>query len=228
MTYGPWLKARIEGRQLHPEPFVLQQEPVPAGTPIDVLALLVDWVTVFQPCLFRREAIERAGPFRTDLAIGEDIELLYRVLHGGTVARHVPETLLLYRVHPENQLSERGFAGTTRGLAALWTVLEQHADARADLDRATRRKFRRKLFDISYDMRKFDPAGAEALTTHGSLHDRSMRPLYRIVTKGRARLRGMIAGTRYGPTLSPGSLRDSQRALIAELGYALSGADTAG
>ncbi len=221
MTYGPWLKARFEDRHLHPEPVVLQQRPVPGNRPMDVLALLVDWVTVFQPCLFRREAIEQAGPFRTDLQIGEDIELMYRLLHGGTTARHVPETLVLYRVHPENQLSERGFEQTTRGLAELWAVLRQHADARCDLGPAARRAFRRKLLDVSRDLEKVDRDAAAAFAAQASFLDRAIRPFNWAAAKGREKLRSWTIGNRYAAALSPGPLRDDQRVLVAELGYAL-------
>ena len=97
MTYGPWLKTRIEARQLIPEPFVIQQGPVVSSRSLDTLVLSLDWMTVLQPCLFRRDLVERVGPYRTDLAPSEDMELLYRITAAATAPVHVASSLLLYQ-----------------------------------------------------------------------------------------------------------------------------------
>ena len=67
-TYGPWLKTRFTGRELHHEPMVLQQGAIAASAPLDRLMLLVDWVTLLQCCFLRRELIDRAGPFGATLS----------------------------------------------------------------------------------------------------------------------------------------------------------------
>src|SRR3569833_710058 len=63
MAYGPWLRTRVDGNTLTPDPAALQQAPVRPGTPIDQLVLSGRWVTVFQPCLFCRDLVVCAGFF---------------------------------------------------------------------------------------------------------------------------------------------------------------------
>ncbi len=89
MTYGPWLKTRFDGTRLDPEPVALQQAPVPG--PMDLLVLAMKWVTVFQPCFFRRSLIEQIGPYRADLKPSEDTELLYRILAAARAPVHTPD-----------------------------------------------------------------------------------------------------------------------------------------
>lgn len=79
MAYGPWLKTAFAGTVLTPDGQVIQHGPIPATRPMDRLVLAGRWVTVFQPCLFRRTLIEAAGPYRTDLKPSEDTEMLYRL-----------------------------------------------------------------------------------------------------------------------------------------------------
>lgn len=219
MTYGPWLKARFDGRELDPEPVVLQQGPVPADR-LDLLALLVDWVTVLQPCLFRREVLERAGPFRTDLKPSEDTELLYRLALAARAPAHVPEMLVLYRVH-EGGVSQHNVERAVRDRANLWAILQQHADRRADLDRATRRYFQRKKYEVAREVEAYDPVAAAALAADVGAFDRRTTPGRLLARTIRSRLRHRLLRDPYPAPMAAGPLRPDQEQAIHQLGYAL-------
>jgi hypothetical protein len=221
MTYGPWLKTRIAGDTLDPEPFVLQQGPIRSSRPLDVLALLVEWVTLFQACLFRRELIERAGPFRGDLKPSEDTEMLYRVTRAAAAPVHVGGMLLLYRVHPNEQVSARDLGGRLIDRARLWGVLESHLAERGGVSAEDRREFRRKKLDVACDVRPFDPAGAKALSAGVPPLDRATRRLRQLARRGIARWRVETTGNPYPPVFAAAALTAEQRALISAMGYRL-------
>ncbi|MGE3689833.1 MAG: glycosyltransferase family 2 protein [Novosphingobium sp.] len=221
MVYGPWLKTRFNGTRLDPEPFVLQQGPIASTRPNDVLALMVDWVTVFQPCLFRRELIERAGPYRADLKPSEDTELLYRIMAAARAPAHVAEALVLYRVHPENQVSEQNLGRRLIDRANLWSVLEQHAKARDDLDATFWRRFRRRKYEVAVEVREYDAARAEALESDVGVADRMLHPLRQFARRVRMRLQVMATGNPYPRTLSAAPISPGQREQVRLLGYEL-------
>jgi glycosyltransferase involved in cell wall biosynthesis len=112
-AYSPWLQAELrDGLALYREP-ALQQRPLPSNYP-PLYYFVRSWVTTFQPCLFRREILEKVGPFSEDLKPSEDSELLFRMLLAGAKFVHVPDTLVLYRLHPSNQISGSALGSSTR------------------------------------------------------------------------------------------------------------------
>jgi glycosyltransferase involved in cell wall biosynthesis len=117
VAYSPWLQAELcDGIALYREP-ALQQRPLPSNHPPEYF-FVRSWVTTFQPCLFRREILEKAGPFSKELKPSEDSELLLRILLAGAKLVHVPDTLVLYRLHPSNQISGSALRSSIR--AADW------------------------------------------------------------------------------------------------------------
>jgi glycosyltransferase involved in cell wall biosynthesis len=117
VAYSPWLQAELrDGLAMYREP-PLQQRPLPSNHPPEYF-FVRSWVTTFQPCLFRREILEKAGPFSEELKPSEDSELLLRILLAGAKLVHVPDTLVLYRLHPSNQISGSALRSSTR--AADW------------------------------------------------------------------------------------------------------------
>jgi hypothetical protein len=223
VTYAPWLKVRIDGRALDPEPMVLQQHAVPAGLRLDVLALLVEWVALFQACFVRRDVMLRAGPYRCDLKPSEDTELLYRVMAQARMPVHVDQALLLYRVHPETQISGQDLPTRIVDRGRLWGVLQQHLASRSDLDAATRRTFRRKKHDVAGDVRPHDPSIAADLAADATIIDRALRPARHLAHRVSARWRVARSGDPYPPVFAAGPLTLRQRQQIHLLGYALPG-----
>ena len=221
MTYAPWLKTRIEGRLLYPEPLVMQQGPVPSRLPLDILALLVEWVTVLQPCLISRELMTRAGPYRRDLKPSEDTELLYRLSAASRQVAYVPETLILYRVHPEHQVSEQNLAKRLVDRAHLWSVLREHLAARGDVGWRERRLFRIKSYFVGLEAAAHDPAKAQSLIRAARWHDRCAYALSHLGNRLLARLGRKAPSDFDNPNMVAAPLRARQRALIAEMGYTL-------
>jgi glycosyltransferase involved in cell wall biosynthesis len=227
MTYGPWLKTGIQGRTLTPEAAVIQQGPVPPRYSFRDLLMLMDWGTVFQPCLFRREAIERAGPYRCDLTNWEDNDLLYRIAGVAGTPVHVAASIALYRVHPEDQLTRRPSNRRTLDHARLAAIFDGTLASRTDAASALRRAFRRRKVDIAREARLHDPLLADALVADVSKLDYAAARLLPLVRRVRTRLGAAISASAstsastYPPTYAPAPLREDQRREIARLGYIL-------
>lgn len=64
--------------------------------------------------LFRTEVLQQVGPFRTDIGLAADRELLLRLLANGTVGVDVTEPVYFYRVHDGSHTIARDLAGRTR------------------------------------------------------------------------------------------------------------------
>src|SRR5262249_17925232 len=153
--------------------------------------LLLSWVTVLQPCLFRRSLIEEAGPYRTDLKPSEDTEMLYRITRAARAMMHTPESILLYRVHPENQVSEQNLARRMIDQANLWELLQRHANERDDIDWWAGVLFRMKKVHVAHQVRAYDSARAETMEADVHLAYMLARPLYYFVERVRCKLRFM-------------------------------------
>lgn len=221
IVHGPWLKARFAGTVIAPEPVVLQQGPVPAQPGMDQLVLGTGWVTVFQPCLFRRSVIEAAGPYRTDLAPSEDTEMLYRLLRQARRVTHTPETIVLYRVHPENQISEAQPVKRLVDWARLQQTLQVHAQARTDLAPTTVAALRFACTQAALEVYPYDPALAAALVPGISATPPLGHRLERLRRRVATRLRRVTTGSTYGSAFCVAPLSTIQREQIALMGYTI-------
>lgn len=221
VVYGPWLKTRFDGQQLTPEPVALQQGPVPPSRPLDVHTLMVTWVTVFQPCLFRRSVLDAVGPYRLDLAPSEDIELMSRITRHTARFVHSGETILLYRVHPENQISEQNQRKVVLDRANVWTLFRSAIDARPDISPWHRALFNVKKLEIAREVAGIDAQRAAELAEGSSTAHHLARPLHAFYQRAIGRLRVMQHGHGYSPAQAAGSLTEGQKQQIALLGYQL-------
>jgi glycosyltransferase involved in cell wall biosynthesis len=221
MAYGPWLRTRFDGDALTPDPAALQQAPVRPGTPIDQLVLSGRWVTVFQPCLFRRALIERAGPYRVDLKPSEDTEMLYRLTRSARGIVHTPESVVLYRVHPEHQISMTNAPKRMLDQASLWSVFQQHLAERSDVSWPTRLRFAQRLVQASRDVRPYEAALSRDLAQQAGGFARAAKPVLDLADRVAARYRLMTTGLRDLADLRAGPVSAVQREEIARLGYNL-------
>jgi len=221
MAYGPWLRTRFDGDGLVPDPAVLQQAPVRPGTPIDQLVMSGRWVTVFQPCLFRRDLIERVGPYRTDLKPSEDTEMLYRLTRAAHGIVHTPEPVLLYRVHPEHQISTTNTAKRMLDQANLWSVFDRHLAERNDVAWRTRLRIGQRLTQAARDVRPFDATMSNDLYANAGLFARAAKPVLDLADRLAARRRFMTTGLRDFADLRAGPVTAGQREEIGRLGYRL-------
>jgi len=221
IVYGPWQRTRFEGNMLRPEPVVVQQGPMRGTCSFDKMVLTGRWLTVFQPCLFRRATLEAAGPYRTDLKTAEDIELLYRLMRQTTRISHVEDTLVLYRVHPENQLSEGDGKQRAIDFARLWITFQQYIDARDDLGWSDRAAVRSGKLKAAREALSHAPDIAAALVSDCSSADRLFAKVRALGDRVSAKLRFHTAGHRYKPEFAVGRLTERQREQITLMGYAI-------
>ena len=218
VAYSPWLQAELfDGLALYREP-ALQQRPLPSNHRPEYY-FVRSWVTTFQPCLFRREILEKAGPFSAELKPSEDSELLLRILLAGAKLVHVPETLVLYRLHPSNQISGSALRSSAR--AADWFkytsrimgLIEQRPERFSWWDRHIWRQevafakyqlYRSAFCELDNNKRKRWRLKSEVMAT--------CRTAWRSLKR---RLRGSAFSEFYGV----GPLTDPQIELLRQIGY---------
>jgi len=218
LVYGPWLWVEFAGARLKSNGLAHQQGPLPGDLPMDQ-RVLGGWVTVFQPCLFRRSLVEAAGPYRTDLKPSEDTELLYRLSYGARKIVHTPEMLVLYRVHPEGQISTRNLSERLIDQANLWDVLDAHTAARTDLADSVKRTARLRKLDIGVELARIDATRSRALRRSATRFERVTRPIRKLGERAAAWRRFHNTGSRLSRLYSPGPLTALQREQVALLGY---------
>jgi len=221
IVYGPWLRVRFDGRRAYPERVVVQQRPVSGKHALDTLVLCGDWLTVFQPCLFRRTILDAAGPYRTELHTAEDIELLYRLTRLTSRIAHAADSLILYRVHPENQLSQQNIARRAVDFARLWSIFERFAKERDDLAPAQRRSLRYRKLAAAAEVRPYAPEFAEMLEADCKPADHWRFRARALWASLAARVRLRIEGHNYYHALGAGRVSAAQRDQIAQMGYLL-------
>lgn len=211
IVYTPWVQARLAEGRAHVAELPLQQRALPEGrSPLSWF--LHGWVIVFQCCMIRRSLLDRVGPYRTELIVGEDAELLFRMLLAGARIVHAPEALVLYRLHFGAQLSRGGIADERR--AADWlrhaeiieAALEEAEGAVAPGDLACWRQ-------VTRDARVELACAGGARQADLSFRTRAL------LRRWRSGLRRRVHGSSQPRPFQAGPLDDSQRALIHAIGY---------
>lgn len=218
-AYSPWLQARLEeGQARHADP-VIQQHPLPPGRSA-MACYLRGWVIVFQCCLFRRSLLDAAGAYREDLMPSEDSELLFRILKTGAKPVHVPEALVLYRLHGGEQISRGGMARQRR--ARDWdhyvSVVAGQLGEVAGLGPGDRRQWRWRQHEAAQGLRDagIEPESAVALGLPSLLGWHG----HRLANRIRAGLARRVGGSSFAAAYGPGPLDPRQTALLTEIGYA--------
>jgi glycosyltransferase involved in cell wall biosynthesis len=218
VAYSPWLQAELrDGLALYREP-ALQQRSLPSNHPAEYF-FVRSWVTTLQPCLFRREILQKAGPFSEDLKPSEDSELLFRILLAGAKLVHVPDTLVLYRLHPLNQISGSALSSSTR--AADWfnytlRIMSLMEESPGRFSWWDRRIWRQEVAFAKYQLDRSAGFDLEAgkQKQRGGLE--TATAMCRTAWRGfKHRLRGSAFSEFYGI----GPLTDLQIKLLRETGY---------
>ena len=207
-AYSPWLQARLEdGRALHAEP-VLQQRALPANRS-PAAWYLRGWVIVFQSCLFRRGLLDAVGPYREDLMPTEDSELLWRILRSGARPVHVPDALLLYRLHGGYQISQGGMDGGKR--AADWlryvAAVSERLDGAPGVMATDLRQWRRRA---ALAERAVEGADERSLVERAS----------HLLDETADRVARKFAGSSWPTPFQAAPLTAGQAGLVQEIGYA--------
>jgi glycosyltransferase involved in cell wall biosynthesis len=113
IAFSPWAHIFIRDQQVTLQTCILQQSLPPASVSLKGW-LLRGWFTVFQSLLFRRSFLLGAARYETDVRYGEDMEFLFRLLAGSPRVVFVANTLTLYRLNSDNNLSQDGGASQNR------------------------------------------------------------------------------------------------------------------
>ena len=101
-AYCPWVRAKIEEETICFSGPVMQGAALPNWKPM-LEWQLGSWCLVFQNCLFRREILQKAGQYRTDLMTSEDGEYLVRILLNRAVPVYTASCVVFYRIDGEGQ-----------------------------------------------------------------------------------------------------------------------------
>lgn len=219
VAYGPWIKTQLEDDSCVTQPVVIQQQPLPEQPGLsDWVAR--GWVTVFQPCLFRRDLIDSLGGYREDLKPTEDSELLFRIGKSGARLVHTPETLVVYRVHPEGQVSVANESDRTRDWLKYLSVIQGHIAEDPEIRELTRRSFEFQILDATtYIASKSDSACEPEILSRVPW---STRVAHSVAKPGRrvlSKLRRKRYGDNYMPALGVERVNENHKRLIHELGY---------
>jgi glycosyltransferase involved in cell wall biosynthesis len=225
IAFSPWVKVRIEGKQVTLENQVLQQRMPPVRLELPCWWLR-GWSTVFQSLLFRRSFLDRVGLYRTDLLIGEDGELFFRALTHSSKLVFSDQALTLYRLHETNKLTQD--QGTSQDRRVIdWArslrYMIECADAcKLKIDGMTRLLLRAELKKQLRYLRAISKPPADLVdflagqvaTLPGPLLDGL---LFGIRLAEHIRLR--TKGSRWMSAYQAAPLTGSQRALLNELGF---------
>lgn len=210
-AYAPWLQVRIGESCATYAGRVLQQHPFPRYRPAAAW-FVRNWFTLLPACLFRRAVLLRAGPFREDLRVAEDMELLARVLVGEAEPAHCPDGLFLYRQHKEDQISRTATDWHRRAndWAEFLALVETSMAPVLGGDDLRYLKHRQR--DAEHEL--FDAGGPKATAK------RQFRwRLARETTRIGASLARRAGGSGYAAAFGEGALTKAQAAGIAALGY---------
>jgi glycosyltransferase involved in cell wall biosynthesis len=216
VAYGPWLKAIFENGKVKGEPLVLQQRPVPIRYDLQSLVLRTVWMPVLQSTLMRSSLVNSAGPFRTDLRTGEDLEFFARALARLPIMVHDTQSLLVYRLHP-GQITGPNSESIGVERVQLLEVLQLHADA-ADLS-----PWQRYLFRLRRLQRERE-AGVSKHTS--SLFLRASSVGAEAWSQCVPRLKVRLGASPYGPHFQAGPIDQMQGELIQQLNALTASAST--
>ena len=217
-VYGPWLQARlVDGVAEYAEPPLQQRQLPPSRSALSWY--LQGWVTVFQTCLFRRTALERVGPYREDLTIAEDGELLFRILARCGEPVHVPEALVLYRLHAGSQISRGGIAAEhrARDWAHYLGIVGRQLDGVQGIGRRDRQLWKWRQREAAAELKALVP-GAPA-PPELPLFGRIAGALAKRIRRWRAGASRRLGGSSFPTPYQAGELTHGQQARLAAIGF---------
>ena len=220
MAYGPWIKTTFQERRIRLAPVALQQRALPAIPRMDRWVMR-GWVTTFQPCLLRRSLVEKMGSYRVDLKPSEDSEFLFRIGKSGATLVHTPETLMLYRVHPEGQISVANEQQRAIDWAKFLVAVDEQVENRDELDALTRFEF--DLQRIAASAALNGPSETLSLESASRIRwqTRAIEPAVRLARRFVSKFRTARFGGNYGAPFQVGPPTLFQRQLISRMGYSI-------
>jgi hypothetical protein len=228
IAYGPWIKLSFDGQRVIPENHVLQSRPVPSDKSL-LHWFLTNWSIVFQTCLFRRTFLLETGRYRTDMFLAEDLEYFTRILLKEPKIIFTPESLMLYRLHTINKLTESGTKDEkkTRDRARHLAMARRHCQQAGIADDPTaswhfRIKAWRCLQELNGSGEDIPELREELMASlDPKLPDGAYR-LGEILIQLSGGMRQRLIGSRWTRPYQASKIHDHQVRLIEELGFTLS------
>ena len=152
------------------------------------------------------------------------MELLFRVLKAGGRGVHVPDVLVLYRLHESGQITGAGMSQVKRAtdwLRCVEVVASQLEGEGEPVGRLDALRWRALVWAAHRQsgLIRNDKASAEGFDTRFGLLESALFWVMGCTKRFRAGLRARVAGTRFPPFYKPGVLTSVQEGLIREIGY---------
>jgi glycosyltransferase involved in cell wall biosynthesis len=180
-AYCSWVRSKIEEDDICFLGPVMQGGPLPSWKPM-LEWQLGSWCLVFQNCLFRREALERAGQYRTDLMPTEDSEYLVRILAKQAIPVYTGNCTVFYRIDGkgQNQITSSGTQNQQRAKDRgryLEIVGEQMSEYLSRFHRSTRREIALDIYRHNRYCQQMNWLGVDSTSPFSRLLE-SMPPNY--------------------------------------------------
>lgn len=222
-VYSPWGKFQIQESTITLDGLVLQSQEIPSSAMIP--ALLEGWSTVLQTYLFKREFLDKIGPFKTDVSYLEDIDYLVRIVLNNAVMAFEDAPIVIYRNNSTDKLSATGADSIKKSKAeaeffnSLIAHLQRHVPPKF---KHLRNRLVFKTADTFYTIKEH-PDLLDSLDHMMSLKQSFPKP-WRVraikkVHQYKNGLKHRIYGSRYNRLFYPRQLSEYYRQLILELGF---------
>jgi glycosyltransferase involved in cell wall biosynthesis len=229
IAFSPWVKVKIEGRQMSLENHVLQQAMPPLKLSLPCWWLR-GWSTVFQSLMFRKSFLDRIGGYRTDLMPSEDTELFFRILTGSPQVVFTAEPLMLYREHAMNKITQDKGTSTARRVTdwarCLTYMIKRCEECRLKPDWSTRSIF---LSGIQNHLRYLQavPNAPDELVKRLAAEAEQMPSVWLAAVgfwlRGSEFVRLRMRGSRWMDAYQAGPPSAPQLRLIEEMGFVVNG-----
>lgn len=222
-VYSPWGKFQIQESTITLDGLVLQSQEIPSSAMIP--ALLEEWSTVLQTYLFKREFLDKIGPFKTDVSYLEDIDYLVRIVLNNAVMAFEDAPIVIYRNNSTDKLSATGADSIKKSKAeaeffnSLIAHLQRHVPPKL---KHLRNRLVFKTADAFYTIKEHQDL-LDSLDHMMSLKESFPKP-WRVraikkVHQYKNGLKHRIYGSRYNRLFYPRQLSEYYRQLILELGF---------
>ncbi|MDX2256936.1 MAG: glycosyltransferase [Pseudanabaenaceae cyanobacterium bins.39] len=223
MAYSPWAKAYIHNQSALLQDHILQKHPLPDS--LSVLEwFLSGWSTTLQTCLFSRKILQKVIPFRTDLMIWEDGDLLARLFSLRPKIIFVESCLTLYRLHNCQKLTESGSSELRRLqdkvaiYPNLWQILNNY---NSDVNWYVRLNFGLDAWQLSNAIQEYDSFSIKEINQIRELwqfYPSFVWYLLLYFKRAMIRFRWQITGSRWTIAYRSGFPSMSDRKLIENMG----------
>lgn len=219
VAYGPCARVFFEGRTVRLDGPVLQQRPV--STKRDLLTwFLTDWSLVFQQCLFRKSTLDKAGRYRTTEKYGEDGEYFVRILQTGAKAIFEDKSLTIYRVDSPGKLTVDASLNERRLTDWAHCLIAMHDHCKNRPDIQSHPGLQMRLWKSLSELRALCPDELKLADeiAYRIILSASYCKAKAKISRVHKSLQGRLHGNRWTPAYQAGSLRQSQFALLQEIG----------